>query len=116
MNLPEPPFVVSLTKTYKKTTWQALLRLNGGIADSKEYYPVGFDYNCCYIEHSELLNNLSTIDDLLRCVTKKELLSGELRANSMKKLVESGLNPIETLKYLRTKRGSIPWEIAVFIA
>jgi len=118
---PEPPFVISLTRSYKKSTWQALMRLNGGVATSRERFPVGCDYEPVYIDHDRLQRDLAKIDSLRTVggkilLSKAELESGKIGASGMAKLVDGGFDVTGIVGYLRARANDPVWGIMVFVA
>lgn len=121
---PEPPFVVSLTRSYKKPTWQALMRLNGGVATSRGHFPVGCDYECVYIYAEKLREDLAIIDRLRTdpsrpgkiLLSKAELESGKVGASGVAKLMEAGFDVAATLADLARRANDPGWGLAVFVA
>jgi hypothetical protein len=114
---PDPPFVVYLTRTWKKTGWQALMRLNGGVGVSRERFPVGMDYDPVLVDRTKLISHLEDVD-LLRShkVTKEELSHGYLRATSIGRLLDAGQD-VPKWSALLAKRSLDPmWSLAVYVA
>jgi len=121
---PEPPFVVSLTRTYKKTTWQAMIRLNGGVSTSREYFLAGCDYEPTYIDRAKLHLDLKLID-MLRIdpsrpgkvlLSKAELESGHVGAGGVAKLIDAGFDVPSVLSDLRHRAADPAWCMAVFVS
>lgn len=83
-NPPKPPFVMYMTKTWKKQGWpQLVTRIN----ESKEYFIVGFDYELVIVESKKRDECLQFAQELMAIgITKPELLTGNLKHNSYTKL------------------------------
>lgn len=118
---PKPPFAVYLTRTWKQTGWQSLIRLNGGVAFARDVFPVGFDYEPLYVNRPKLLQHLEKIDTLRGDpkkpnVSKTELQNGHIGAYSMKKLTECGFNPIKIESELCKVSNDPLWSLAVYVA
>jgi hypothetical protein len=121
---PEPPFVISLTRSYKKPTWQALMRMNGGVATSRGHFPVGCDYDCIYIDAAKLREDLSIIDRLRAdptkpgkiLLSKAELESGKIGAGGIAKLMDAHMDVAAIVSDLRKRANDPVWGLAVFVA
>ena len=121
---PEPPFAISLTRTYKKTTWQAMMRCNGGVSTSRDYFLAGCDYEPVYIDRAKLLQDLAIIDNLRNdpnrpgkvLLSKAELESGKVGAGGVAKLIEAGFDVRATLGDLAKRANDPGWGMAVFVA
>jgi hypothetical protein len=121
---PEPPFVISLTRTWKKPTWQALIRANGGVATSRDLFPVGFDYEVIYVDRQKLLIDLSYID-MLRSdplkpgkilLTKGELESGKIGAGGIARMIDAGMDVQSIVGDLRKMANDPGWGLAVYVS
>lgn len=121
---PEPPFVISLTRTYKKTTWQALMRCAGGVSLSRDYFVVGCDYEPVYIDRAKLHLDLKLIDSLRDdpmhpgkiLLSKAELESGKVGAGGVAKLIEAGFDVRAVLSDLAKRANDPGWGVAVFVS
>lgn len=121
---PKPPFVISLTRSYKKTTWQAMIRLSGGVSESRDYFLVGCDYEPVYIDRSILLQNLAIIDILRNdpnrpgkiLLSKAELESGKVGAGGVAKLIEAGCDVPAVLSDLRKRANDPAWGMVVYVS
>jgi hypothetical protein len=123
-NPPEPPFAISLTRTWKKPTWQALIRVNGGVASSRDLFQVGVDYEVVYVDRAKLHLDLKYID-MLRSdprkpgkvlLSKIELESGKVGASGIAKLMDVGMDAAAIVSDLRTRANNPGWGLAVFVA
>lgn len=121
---PEPPFVIFLTRSWKKPGWQTMLRANGGVATSRDLFPVGFDYEVIYADRSKLLSDLSYID-MLRAdpakpgkilLTKGELESGKIGAGSVARMIDAKMDVVAIVGDLRKRANDPGWGLAVYVA
>lgn len=121
---PEPPFAIYLTRTWKKPGWQAMLRANGGVATSRDVFPVGLDYDVIYVDHVRLILDLAYID-MLRTdplkpgkvlATKGELEAGKLGASTVARMIVAGLDVVAIVGDLRKRANDPGWELAVYVA
>lgn len=121
---PEPPFGISQTRTWKKPTWQALIRANGGVATSRDLFPVGFDYEVIYVDRQKLLRDLSYID-MLRSdplkpgkilLTKGELESGKIGAGGIARMIDAGMDVQSIVGDLRKMANDPGWGLAVYVS
>jgi hypothetical protein len=121
---PEPPFAIYLTKTWKKSGWQTMLRANGGVNTSRDLFLVGFDYEVVYVDRQKLLSDLSYID-MLRTdplkpgkilLTKGELESGKLGAGGVSRMIDAGMDVAAIVGDLRKRANDLGWGLAVYVA
>jgi len=121
---PEPPFAIYLTRSWKKPGWQTMLRANGGVATSRDLFPVGFDYEVIYVDRARLHLDLAYID-MLRTdpskpgkvlLTKRELSSGKIGAGSVARMIDAGLDVRSIVGDLRKKANDPGWGLAVYVA
>lgn len=123
-NSPEPPFVISLTRTWKKPTWQALIRANGGVASSRDLFPVGLDYEVIYVDRAKLHLDLKYIDMLRNdprkpgkvLLSKTELETGKIGAGGIAKLMDVGMDVTSIVSDLKRRANDPGWGLAVFVA
>jgi hypothetical protein len=123
-NPPDPPFVISLTRTWKKPTWQALIRANGGVASSRDLFPIGLDYEVIYVDRAKFLEDLKLIDRLRNdprkpgkvLLSKTELEMGRIGAGGIAKLMDTGADVTVIVSDLRRRANNPGWGLAVFVA
>jgi hypothetical protein len=121
---PEPPFVISLTRTWKKTTWQALIRANGGVASSRNLFPVGMDYEVIYVDRMKLSEDLKLIDRLRNdpkkpgkvLLSKKELETGNIGAGGVARMIDAGMDVAAIVSDLRRRANDPGWGLAVYVS
>lgn len=109
---PEPPFAIYITRTWKKSGWQSMMRL-GGVNQSRDCYWAGFDYENILVDRIKFMCLLQFIDDLrARGVSKPELESGQLRTKTLQKLDYD----IIIMNRLKELAGDPVWSLAVYVA
>jgi CRISPR type IV-associated protein Csf1 len=109
---PEPPFAIYLTRTYKKTGWQAMMRL-GCVNESRERFLVGFDYDTILVDVERLKDHLTLVDELrAKDIHKPELESGHLSPRALQKLDLD----ITLMNRLKELAGDPLWTLAVYVA
>lgn len=121
---PGLPFAIYLTRTWKKAGWQMMLRANGGIATSREYFPVGLDYEVIYVDRHRLISDLDIIDRLRKdpakpgkvLLTKGELESGKIGAWSVARMIDAGMDVAAIAADLRHRANDPGWSLAVYIS
>jgi len=115
---PTPPFAIYLTRTWKKTGWQAMMRLNQCVAESQETFPVGFDYDPVYVHAATLVEDLSWIDAVRADtkISKTELETGRIGTRSMGKIIDAGIDGPSILHWLQKRAMDPAWVFAVFVA
>lgn len=113
-NPPEPPFAIYITESYKKTGWQAMTA-RSAIAESRDVFPVGFDYNIVIIHRQDFQKYLDTIRQLLDMqISKNELRSGRLRISTIKR---HGIEwARDVTQYLSSRVDNPIWNLAVYIS
>ena len=121
---PEPPFAIFLTRSWKKPGWQTMLRANGGVATSRDLFPVGVDYEVVYVDRAKLHLDLKYID-MLRAdplkpgkvlLTKSELESGKIGAGGVARMIDAGMDVRSITEDLRARANNPSWALAVYIS
>lgn len=112
-NPPEPPFSIYLTRTWKKSGWQSMIRANGGISTSRDSFICGFDYDPVYVNRHQLCIFLEDIDALrAQKLSKTEIASGKIGIRSLER-IGYDQNIVQLLKL----RATDPlWSLAVYVA
>lgn len=110
---PEPPFAIYLTRTWKKSGWQPLIRANGGVATSRDSFVCGFDYDPVHVNRHQLCIFLEDIDALReQKLSKTEIASGKVGIRSLDR-IGYDQNIVRLLKL----RATDPlWSLAVYVA
>ena len=110
LNPPEPPFVIYLTKTWKKQGW---LNLINRVQESQTDYTIGLDYDLIEVNTEKLNEYCTLISELLeKKITKTELSTGKLKAKSYEKL---GYDK-ELIDKVIQLAGNPLWDLAIFVS
>ena len=109
LNPLSPPFVMYLTKTWKKQGWPQLVnRIN---TDTKKFI-VGFDYSLILVDSKQRNYFLSFAQRLIDIgITKKELYSGNLKGKSYEKIDFD----IKIIEQMNKNHKNPLWELCVFV-
>ena len=106
---PDPPFVIYLTKTWKKQGW---LTLMNKVNYDKDSFFVGFDYDVIFVYHDKLIKYIDLISMLLeKGVSKTELKTGQLKPRSLKKIDMD----LELMKEVQILSGQALWALCLYI-
>lgn len=110
LNPPDPPFIIYLTKSWKKQGW---INLMNRVQESRTDYTIGLDYELVEVNTSKLEEYCTLITELLeKKITKTELSSGNFRAKSYEKL---GFD-IELMEKIKMLAGNPLWNLAIFVS
>lgn len=111
---PEPPFAIFLTRSYKKPGWQ-MMCARDAVAESREIFPVGFDYDIIVLDRSRFSADIALIDQLRqRGLSKSEIEAGRLRIPTVRKLGVSAAR--ELLSTFGHRVGDPSWSLALYVA
>lgn len=110
---PEPPFAIYLTRTWKKSGWQSMVRAGGGVSMSRAVFLCGFDYDPVMVDRKLLAEYLAEIDGLReQKVSKTELSSGQLGIRSLERIHFDE----NVVRRLRDVASDPLWSLAVYVA
>lgn len=110
-NLPKDPFMISLTKNYKK---YGFLFVANTINYSRENYSIAFEDRILRIKQKQFLEIIELMKKLREVkITKKELTVGEFYPGSITKIIEMGL--FEKIKLIKNCCKTDNWILALFL-
>jgi len=111
-NLPSEPFMLSITKNYKK---YGFLFVANTINYSRETFSVAFEDRALSIKYDLFQEYLQLINKLREMkITKNELATGELYPSAITKIIETGMFPVIALIKMKCKNDN--WLLALFVS
>ena len=109
LNPPDPPYVIYMTKTWKKQGW---LTLMNKVNYDRDNFFVGFDYDVILVNHNMLVKYIDLITMLLeKGISKTELQTGQLKPRSLKKIDMD----IELMKEVQVLSGQALWTLCLYV-
>lgn len=106
---PEPPFVMYMTKTWKKQGWpQLMTRIN----ESQNYFIVGFDYELVVVDAQKRDEYLEFAQEMIDIgLNKTELLTGILKHRTYAKLDFN----LDVINRINKHTGNPLWDLCVYV-